>query len=105
MIVDAACQLAAHGHDVRVFTSHHDKNRCFEETVSGKAQNFTYVYFVDTLVLNTVKLASLWCFVFYTLCLDSEHLSQVTSMLIQFLQCKKLQIMYKIGAYANTILT
>ncbi|GJN01909.1 hypothetical protein PR202_ga19213 [Eleusine coracana subsp. coracana] len=37
LIVDAACQLAAHGHDVHVFTSHHDKNRCFEETVSGLA--------------------------------------------------------------------
>uniref|UniRef100_A0A453CX72 Alpha-1,3/1,6-mannosyltransferase ALG2 n=1 Tax=Aegilops tauschii subsp. strangulata TaxID=200361 RepID=A0A453CX72_AEGTS len=35
LIVDAACQLAAHGHDVHVFTSHHDRNRCFEETVSG----------------------------------------------------------------------
>ncbi|CAL5015169.1 unnamed protein product [Urochloa decumbens] len=35
LIVDAACQLAAHGHDVHVFTSHHDKTRCFEETVSG----------------------------------------------------------------------
>jgi hypothetical protein len=62
LIVDGACQLAAHGHDVHVFTSHHDKNRCFEETVSGKAQNFTYVYFVDTLVLITDKLASMWCF-------------------------------------------
>lgn len=35
LIVDAACELASHGHDVHVFTSHHDKNRCFEETVSG----------------------------------------------------------------------
>ncbi|CAN6276749.1 unnamed protein product [Urochloa humidicola] len=35
LIVDAACQLAAHGHDVHIFTSHHDKTRCFEETVSG----------------------------------------------------------------------
>ncbi|KAG2608248.1 hypothetical protein PVAP13_4NG305200 [Panicum virgatum] len=34
LIVDVACQLAAHGHDVHVFTAHHDKNRCFEETVS-----------------------------------------------------------------------
>jgi hypothetical protein len=39
LIVDAACQLAAHGHDVHVFTSHHDRNRCFEETVSGKCLN------------------------------------------------------------------
>ncbi|ONM14551.1 UDP-Glycosyltransferase superfamily protein [Zea mays] len=35
LIVDAACQLAAHDHDVHVFTSHHDKKRCFEETLSG----------------------------------------------------------------------
>ncbi|KAJ4791528.1 hypothetical protein LUZ62_042774 [Rhynchospora pubera] len=35
LIVDAACELVSHGHDVRVFTAHHDKNRCFEETVSG----------------------------------------------------------------------
>lgn len=35
LIVDAAVELASHGHKVHVFTSHHDKNRCFEETVSG----------------------------------------------------------------------
>jgi hypothetical protein len=52
LIVDATCHLAAHGHDVHVFTSHHDKNRCFEETVSGKDQNFAYMYyFVNSLVL------------------------------------------------------
>ncbi|KAJ3680652.1 hypothetical protein LUZ60_016930 [Juncus effusus] len=36
LIVDAACELVSHGHDVHVFTSHHDKNRCFEETISGE---------------------------------------------------------------------
>jgi hypothetical protein len=46
LIVDAACQLAAHDHDVHVFTSHHDKKRCFEETLSGKSHNFDYVYSV-----------------------------------------------------------
>ncbi|CAL9091266.1 unnamed protein product [Musa textilis] len=35
LIVDAAVQLASHGHSVHLFTSHHDKNRCFEETVAG----------------------------------------------------------------------
>jgi alpha-1,3/alpha-1,6-mannosyltransferase len=79
LIVDAACQLAAHGHDVHVFTSHHDKNRCFEETVSGKAQNFTYIYFVGTLVLITVKQLPCGVFCFITHCvlldLDSKHLS------------------------------
>ncbi|KAM1169131.1 hypothetical protein ACFX19_031492 [Malus domestica] len=35
LIVDAAVELASHGHKVHVFTSHDAKNRCFEETVSG----------------------------------------------------------------------
>lgn len=36
LIVDAAMELSSHGHDVHIFTSHHDRNRCFEETVSGE---------------------------------------------------------------------
>ncbi|OVA15160.1 Glycosyl transferase [Macleaya cordata] len=35
LIVDAAVELASHGHNVRVFTAHHDRNRCFEETLDG----------------------------------------------------------------------
>ncbi|KAH7512679.1 hypothetical protein FEM48_Zijuj12G0116400 [Ziziphus jujuba var. spinosa] len=30
LIVDAAVELASHGHKVHIFTSHHDKKRCFE---------------------------------------------------------------------------
>ncbi|KAK8462866.1 hypothetical protein SEVIR_1G284133v4 [Setaria viridis] len=41
LMVDVACQLTAHGHNVQLFTSHHDKTRCFEENVSGPIfQNF-----------------------------------------------------------------
>lgn len=36
LIVDAAVELASQGHKVHVFTAHHDKNRCFEETVAGE---------------------------------------------------------------------
>lgn len=35
LIVDAAVELASHGHNVHVFTSHHDPTRCFEETLAG----------------------------------------------------------------------
>lgn len=35
LIVDAAVELASHGHNVHVFTAHHDKSRCFEETLVG----------------------------------------------------------------------
>lgn len=47
LMVDVACQLTAHGHNVQLFTSHHDKTRCFEENVSGKvlsASKFVYSY-------------------------------------------------------------
>ncbi|KAH9779031.1 GDP-Man:Man(1)GlcNAc(2)-PP-Dol alpha-1,3-mannosyltransferase [Citrus sinensis] len=37
LIVDAAVELVSHGHNVHVFTAHHDKRRCFEETVNGMA--------------------------------------------------------------------
>lgn len=38
LIVDAAVELVSHGHKVHVFTSHHDKSRCFEETLSGESR-------------------------------------------------------------------
>ncbi|KAH9723125.1 GDP-Man:Man(1)GlcNAc(2)-PP-Dol alpha-1,3-mannosyltransferase [Citrus sinensis] len=36
LIVDAAVELVSHGHNVHVFTAHHDKRRCFEETVNDQ---------------------------------------------------------------------
>lgn len=40
LIVDAAVELASHGHNVHIFTSHHDKTRCFEETIAGEEYSF-----------------------------------------------------------------
>ena len=37
--MDAAVELASQGHKVHVFTAHHDKNRCFEETVAGESHS------------------------------------------------------------------
>lgn len=36
LIVDAAVELANKGHSVKVFTAHHDRRRCFEETLDGE---------------------------------------------------------------------
>lgn len=44
LIVDAAVELASHGHDVHIFTSHHDKNRCFEETLAGVLHSSFYLH-------------------------------------------------------------
>ncbi|VVA95785.1 unnamed protein product [Arabis nemorensis] len=46
LIVDAAVELVSHGHKVHVFTSHHDKSRCFEETLSGIFQVTVYGSFL-----------------------------------------------------------
>lgn len=35
LVVDAARSLRARGHHVVIFTTHHDQNRCFEETRDG----------------------------------------------------------------------
>lgn len=35
LVVDAAVELASRGHTVDMYTSHHDRSRCFEETTSG----------------------------------------------------------------------
>ncbi|KAJ4874465.1 UDP-Glycosyltransferase superfamily protein [Raphanus sativus] len=46
LIVDAAVELASQGHQVHVFTSHHDKSRCFEETLCGIFQVTVYGSFL-----------------------------------------------------------
>jgi alpha-1,3/alpha-1,6-mannosyltransferase len=38
LVVDAAVGLKERGHQVVMYTSHHDKNHCFEETRDGKVQ-------------------------------------------------------------------
>lgn len=35
LIVDAAAELAGRGHSVHIYTAHHDRRHCFEETVDG----------------------------------------------------------------------
>ncbi|XP_026455097.1 alpha-1,3/1,6-mannosyltransferase ALG2-like [Papaver somniferum] len=51
LVVDAAAELVSHGHNVHIFTSHHDKNRCFEETLSGKFPVTVYGAFLPRHVL------------------------------------------------------
>ncbi|CAL9029159.1 unnamed protein product [Prunus brigantina] len=54
LIVDAAVELASHGHKVHVFTAHHDKNRCFEETISG----VPFLYF--TFIFEMIVFVKMW---------------------------------------------
>lgn len=52
LIVDAAVELASHGHDVHIFTSHHDKNRCFEETLAG----VLYCFFFNGFAIGNLSI-------------------------------------------------
>ena len=36
LICDAALALQSQGHEVKIYTSHHDKSHCFAETADGK---------------------------------------------------------------------
>ena len=109
LIVDAACQLASHGHDVHVFTAHHDKNRCFEETVSCKTPNSTYLLQLPMpFLLITAKLASLCYVCVFTHCALSSWFwstSQVMPMWTQFLRNITELCGWQNSAYANTIFT
>ncbi|XP_022142931.1 alpha-1,3/1,6-mannosyltransferase ALG2 isoform X1 [Momordica charantia] len=70
LIVDAAVELASHGHDVHVFTSHHDKNRCFEETLAGTFPVTVYGDFLPRHIFYRLHAvcAYLRC-IFVTLCM------------------------------------
>ncbi|PSR96413.1 Alpha-1,3/1,6-mannosyltransferase [Actinidia chinensis var. chinensis] len=46
LIVDAAVELASHGHNVHIFTAHHDRARCFEETLAGTFPVTVYGAFI-----------------------------------------------------------
>ncbi|GMH44119.1 hypothetical protein BSKO_12053 [Bryopsis sp. KO-2023] len=35
LVIDAAVELSCHGHDVTIYTAHHDPHRCFSETIDG----------------------------------------------------------------------
>jgi len=42
LIISLAISLIKNGHDITIYTSHHDKLHCFEETINdGK---YIYVY-------------------------------------------------------------
>ncbi|CAN1794624.1 Alpha-1,3/1,6-mannosyltransferase ALG2 [Linum perenne] len=43
LVVDAAVELASQGHKVHIFTAHHDKNRCFEETVDLNVRSIEFI--------------------------------------------------------------
>ncbi|KAG0619413.1 hypothetical protein M758_4G138000 [Ceratodon purpureus] len=52
LAVDAAVELAALGHDVHIFTAHHDRKRCFEETIDGTFPVTVYGDFLPRHIFN-----------------------------------------------------
>ncbi|XP_077241060.1 uncharacterized protein LOC143881697 [Tasmannia lanceolata] len=97
LIVDAAVQLASHGHNVHVFTAHHDKNRCFEETLVGTVPVTVYGAFLPRHIFYHFHAfcAYLRC-IFVALCMlllwpafDVILVDQV-SVIIPFMKIKKI---------------
>lgn len=55
LVVDAAVHLQAAGHRVALFTSHHDRDRCFEETGDGTLDVRVYGDFLPSHVGNRLR--------------------------------------------------
>ncbi|KAL3701240.1 hypothetical protein R1sor_019262 [Riccia sorocarpa] len=52
LVVDAAMELKERGHEVHVFTAHHDRQHCFEETLGGKFPVTVYGDFLPRNIFN-----------------------------------------------------
>lgn len=55
LVVDAALQLQAFGHQVSIFTAHHDRARCFEETRNGALRVRVYGSFLPLQVKGRLR--------------------------------------------------
>ncbi|KAI9187232.1 hypothetical protein LWI28_025772 [Acer negundo] len=96
LIVDAAVQLASHGHNVHVFTAHHDEKRCFEETLDGTFPVTVYGDFLPRHIFHRLHAvcAYLRC-IFITLCVLLKWssfdviLADQVSVVIPLLKLKK----------------
>lgn len=96
LIVDAAMELASLGHKVHIFTSHHDKNRCFEETLSGVFDITVYGAFLPRHIFYRLHaVCAYWRCMFVALCLlfmwpsFDVILADQVSVVIPILKLKK----------------
>ncbi|XP_042520773.1 alpha-1,3/1,6-mannosyltransferase ALG2 isoform X1 [Macadamia integrifolia] len=96
LIVDAAVELVSHGHNVHVFTAHHDRARCFEETLAGSFPVTVYGAFLPRHIFYRFHAvcAYLRC-IFVTLCMllfwpsFDVILADQVSIVIPLLRIKK----------------
>lgn len=109
LIVDAAMELASLGHKVHIFTSHHDKNRCFEETLSGQKSyslNSSHAplcpYLTDVNARYTL-VRCLWYYSIWFFSSPSYLLSATCSMCILAVHvCFSLLVVYVAFIWYNT---
>ncbi|KAI8557878.1 hypothetical protein RHMOL_Rhmol04G0045000 [Rhododendron molle] len=96
LIVDAAVELSSRGHKVHIFTSHHDRTRCFEETLAGTFPVTVYGAFLPRHIFYRLHAvcAYLRC-IFVALCLllmwpsFDVILADQVSIVIPLLKLKK----------------
>ena len=70
LIVDAAVELASYGHNVHIFTAHHDKTRCFEETLAGTFPVTLYGSFLPRHIFQHLHaVCAYFCCIFIALCM------------------------------------
>ncbi|KAL6974854.1 Hexosyltransferase [Sarracenia purpurea var. burkii] len=101
LIVDAAVELASHGHKIHVFTAHHNRGRCFEETLAGTFPVIVYGAFIPRHIFYRLHAvcAYLRC-IFVALCMlfmwpsFDVILADQVSVVIPLLKLKKLKVVF-----------
>ncbi|KAJ7556987.1 hypothetical protein O6H91_05G107500 [Diphasiastrum complanatum] len=89
LIVDAALELSSRGHYVHVFTAHHDRNRCFEDTINGSFPVTVYGSFLPRHVFRHLHalcayVRCLWvamCIVLFSDTFDVVLVDQVSAVI------------------------
>lgn len=102
LIVDAALELKERGHSVHVFTAHHDRKRCFQETVDGSFPVTVYGDFLPRHILYRLHAVCAYarclfvaaCMVLWWPPFDVVIADQVSAVIPIFRLSKKTKVLF-----------
>ncbi|OAE29884.1 hypothetical protein AXG93_773s1230 [Marchantia polymorpha subsp. ruderalis] len=92
LVVDAAMELKKRGHEVLIFTAHHDRQHCFEETLGGDLPVVVYGDFLPRSIFNRLHavcayircLYVAFCMVLFWHTFDVVFVDQVSAVIPVF---------------------
>ncbi|GFT29033.1 hypothetical protein NPIL_333431, partial [Nephila pilipes] len=102
LIVDAALALKSKGHDICMYTNHHDFNHCFSETKDGSLETLVIGDWLPRKILG--RFIALCAYirmiyaavylVFFNKCQPDLYIVDQVSVCIPFLKCKRAKVIF-----------